>query len=183
MRTLLSFLPFLLFAILGGPFGETAALAVAALAAAALIAGERRAGRQPKLLEVGGAVLFALLFLVAFFRGGTLPPGAIRLAVDLGLFAIVAGSILAGRPFTIQYAKESVPEEFWDHPRFRRVNYLISGAWAAAFAVMVAAEATMLLAPGMPRALGYGLVAAAMVGAALFTRRMSRQGARAAARQ
>ena len=178
MRTLLGFLPFLVFAVASRPLGEPAALAAAALAAAALALRERRAGRRPKLLELGGGVLFALLFIVALARGGALSAGAIRFSVDLGLFAIVAGSILAGRPFTIQYAKETVPREYWDHPRFRRVNYLISGVWAAAFAVMVAAEAAMLASPRIPQELGYGIVAAALVAAALLTRRMSRAGGR-----
>jgi hypothetical protein len=40
----------------------------------------------------------------------------------------------------------------------------------------------MMLLPAMPRALGYGLVAAAMAGAVLFTRRMARRGERGAAR-
>jgi hypothetical protein len=182
MRTLLGFLPFLLFAVLTGPLGAPAALGAAAVTAAVLILSERRAGRQPKLLEVAGGLLFALLFFVALARGGALSAGAIRFSVDLGLFAIVAGSLLAGRPFTLQYARETVPEEYWDHPRFRRINYLISGAWAFAFAVMVAAEGAMMLLPAMPRALGYGLVAAAMLGAVLFTRRMSRQGERGTAR-
>jgi hypothetical protein len=65
----------------------------------------------------------------------------VRLAVDAGLLGIVLVSLAIGRPFTIQYAREQVPEQFWASPIFTSVNRAITWVWAAAFAVMVAADA------------------------------------------
>ncbi|MBA2649610.1 MAG: hypothetical protein H0U75_08485 [Legionella sp.] len=50
-----------------------------------------------------------------------------------GLSLIVLISLLIGKPFTIQYAKESVPKEKWQHPLFIRINYLLSGFWLIMF--------------------------------------------------
>jgi hypothetical protein len=44
-------------------------------------------------------------------------------------------------PFTLQHARESVPHEFWTSPIFMTTNRRITGVWAAAFAVMTAADA------------------------------------------
>jgi hypothetical protein len=41
---------------------------------------------------------------------------AVRLAVDAGLLAIVLASLAAGRRFTLQYARERVPEQYWHAP-------------------------------------------------------------------
>ena len=45
------------------------------------------------------------------------------------------GSIAVRRPFTISYAKEGVPEEFWDTDIFLQINNAISARWGGAFAV------------------------------------------------
>ncbi|MDR7866922.1 MAG: hypothetical protein RIN56_08870 [Sporomusaceae bacterium] len=42
-------------------------------------------------------------------------------------------SMLVKRPFTLAYAREKVDPQYWYHPQFLRVNYIITGAWAVAF--------------------------------------------------
>jgi hypothetical protein len=46
----------------------------------------------------------------------------------------VIATLVVRKPFTLPYAKEDAPEEFWDSPVFLRINYVISSVWAAAFA-------------------------------------------------
>jgi len=43
---------------------------------------------------------------------------------------------VALRPFTEQYARESVPQQYWDSPRFHAVNCRISAVWAVAVTVI-----------------------------------------------
>ena len=50
-------------------------------------------------------------------------------------------SLAIGRPFTLQYARERVPEPIWALPVFYTTNRLITAVWAGAFAVLVAADA------------------------------------------
>jgi hypothetical protein len=73
------------------------------------------------------------------------------------------------RPFTLQYAREQVPEEFWGSQEFVRTNYVITAAWAAAFAIMVIAEACIVYVPSVPRRLGLLVTILAIVAAVKFT--------------
>src|ERR1700704_2041207 len=53
--------------------------------------------------------------------------------VALALF--VCATLIARRPFTVAYAKERAPQEYWDSALFLHINYAISAVWAAAFTV------------------------------------------------
>jgi len=53
-----------------------------------------------------------------------------------GTFALIAwGSLLAGAPFTAEYARDAVPPEYWADPAFRRVNAIITAVWGAVFVI------------------------------------------------
>ena len=49
--------------------------------------------------------------------------------------ALALGSVLVRNPFTLSYARESTPNEYWETPEFLSLNYLISWVWVAAFVV------------------------------------------------
>jgi hypothetical protein len=141
-----------------------------ALIAVALVVRDRiTPGKVPKLFEVGTAVLFAGLALYTVWGGTTWSVIGVRLCVDTGLFLIVLISMAAGRPFTLQYARERVALEFWDRPEFVRTNYVITGVWALAFAVMAVAELALLYVPGFSPRAGIMAVILALVGAVKFT--------------
>ena len=133
--------PWLLFSFMTHREGAGAA-GYAGLAAAALgvvlMWRSVRSGRRVKILDVAGAVLFALLSVAAFAGG---PAAAIwvtdygRAAATFTLAAVMLGSV-AIMPFTEQYARESVPPEAWSSPTFRATNRRISLAWGAAVLVM-----------------------------------------------
>jgi hypothetical protein len=127
-------------------------------------------GRSVKLLSAGSAIVFAGL---ACYRGLVDPAmsaSAMHLAVDGGVFAIALGSILARFPFTLQYALESVPAETAAMPGFLQANYVISGAWALATALMIAANVLMIYVPGLPIWTGLAIAFAARNSALYFTR-------------
>jgi hypothetical protein len=139
-QILLGFLPWIAFSVVATRVGPgavgTAALLAFAVAAGLLVHSMVR-GRSPKLLEVAGAVTFALagiwatvspasdVVLASYGRGGA----ALILAALIFL-------TLPVRPFTEQYARESVPEQYWHSPQFHAINRRISAAWGAAVAVM-----------------------------------------------
>jgi len=143
---------------------------VGALLCLAAVAVDLVRGRTVKLLSAGSAIVFAGL---ACYRGLIDPQisaAAMRLAVDVGVFAIALGSIVARFPFTLQYAVESEPAETAAMPGFRRANYVISGAWALATALMIAANVTMIYVPGLPIWAGLAIAFAARNSALYFTR-------------
>lgn len=168
MGVLLAFAPFLTFVVVERLIGVQPGLIAAAVVAVIVLLRDL-SRKTVKVLDVGTALLFAGLAIYKHFAHPDWSVIAVRLRVDLGLFLIVLVSILLRRPFTLQYAREQVPREFWNSPEFVRTNYVITGVWAAAFAVMVLAEAAVLYLPGMPKSLGVLVTVLAIVGAMKFT--------------
>ena len=72
------------------------------------------------------------------------------------------------QPFTIQYARERVARTLWDNPVFVRTNYIITGVWAVAFAVMVIADVSLLRIPAVPASISIIATVLALVGAIQF---------------
>jgi hypothetical protein len=170
MGILLAFAPFISFAIIDRVAGPLAGLSAGAIVAFILLARDGLvAGRSVKILDIGTALLFAGLVLYSLLAKPIWSVIAVRLCVDSGLLLIVLVSLAVGRPFTMQYAREQVKPEFWSSSQFRRTNYLITGVWALAFAVMVATELILLYAPGLPPRIGIIVIILALVGAVKFT--------------
>ena len=137
---------FLLIQVVSTDVGLWAALIVAVLNAGRDWA---RAG-SPKVLELGTMVLFAALAIFTTAEHWKWTVMAVRLSVDAGLLAIVLVSLAIGRPFTLQYARERVPEQFWHLPLFLTINRRITWAWAGAFATMVTIHAVVVFLPAVP---------------------------------
>ncbi|HEX3865061.1 MAG TPA: hypothetical protein VHY35_25520 [Stellaceae bacterium] len=170
MGILLAFAPFIAFALVDRLIGPTEGLVTGALVSGALLVRDwMTPGRTPKILEIGTAILFVGLALYAVLWAGTLSVIGVRLCVDAGLLVIVLVSIAIGRPFTLQYAREQVAPEFWGRPEFIHTNYVITGVWALAFAVMTIAELALLYVPGLPPRVGVITIVLALVGAVKFT--------------
>jgi hypothetical protein len=170
MGILLGFAPFLVFAVVDQWGGTREGLIAGALVSLGLLIRDLSITRRaPKVLEIGTTILFGSLALYSIWSGPAWSILGVRLLVDVGLLLIVLISMAIGRPFTIQYAREQVPRERWDSARFRQVNYVITGAWAAAFVVIVIADLIMLDVPTIPRWVGVLVTVAALVGAIKFT--------------
>jgi hypothetical protein len=136
----------------------------------ATIAIDRARGRSLKILPAFSAIVFAGIaaWLIAIDPG--LSDKAVRLAVDVGIFTVSIGSMLVGRPFTMQYALESVPAEIAGMPGFSRANYIITAVWTAATLLMLLANAAILYVPGLPIWLGLAVAFAARNSAVFFTK-------------
>jgi hypothetical protein len=171
MKILLAFAPFIAFVIIERLVSVPVGLAAGAVVSAILILSDLRKGnRQIKILEGGTFILFAGLTVYAFSVGGaTWPIAAVRLCVDGGLLLIVLASIALRRPFTLQYARESATPAQWNNPAFIRANYIITAAWAAAFAVMVVADLILVYLPNLPHSIAIVATILALYSAMKFT--------------
>jgi hypothetical protein len=147
-----------------------ASVFAAAAIGLAVIALDFIRGRSLKWLGAGSAVLFAALGLTLTLIDPTLGNSAVKLSVDAGIFAISLTSMLIGRPFTLQYAREAVAAETATMPGFLRANYIITAAWTAAALVMMVANLAMLYVPGLPFWLGLAIAFAARNSAVYFTK-------------
>jgi hypothetical protein len=133
--------PWILYSLVEGENRLELSAAVALGLAVVILAINWIKGSSPKMLEYSDVVYFAgLAIVVAFSSAAThdwleLWGGEVA---NVALLVITLGSVLIRRPFTLQYAREDTPREFWDQPEFLRVNYLITWVWIAAFAIEAA---------------------------------------------
>lgn len=182
MGILLGFAPYVAFFIVVR-IGAIAAAMWAAFGVALLVAlyGNWRGG-SPKILEIGAIGLFGGLAVFTAITQWEWTLMGLRLAVDLGLLAIVLISIAIGRPFTMQYAREQVAEEYWHTPLFLAVNRHISWVWTAAFAALVVAHAATVCSL-VPVWVDPVVTVLALVYAASFTARYPARARKAAGLQ
>ncbi len=166
---LLAFAPFIAFALLNHFVDPTTALIAAALVSLGLIAREVLTGRSAKILEVGTCILFVGLAVYSYLSAADWPVVGVKLAVDIGLLLIVLFSLVVGRPFTLQYAREQAPPEVWNSPEFARTNWVITLVWFGAFAVLIAADLVLLYMPDVPHRISILVTIAALYGAFKFT--------------
>lgn len=133
------FAPWIAMAVLAGPDRLVLAAAVA-LGLALLSLGLGLAVHMsPKILDVAGIAFFGVLVVISIVASDATREWLEFYAGDLSnavIFAIALLSIVIRQPFTIQYARESTPREYWHSPLFLHINYVLTWAWVAAFAVM-----------------------------------------------
>jgi hypothetical protein len=127
----LAFIPWVLFTLIAQHSTLKAGAAVALIGSLA-IAGRSIAAGRPKLLELGAVLAFAGLTVVAFTVDGSTGAWVARYAraTAAALLALIALGSLLFTPFTEQYARESVPREFWSSPRFKQINRQLTLMWA-----------------------------------------------------
>lgn len=170
MGALLAFAPFLAFAVVtrfaGAAWGLQAAAVLSLCLVAWDIVGRKR---SPKILEIGSLVLFGALAIYTLAARPEWSVAGVRLFVDGGLLLIVLISIGVRQPFTLQYAREATDPSIWQHPAFKRANYIITAVWALAFAAMVLADLLWVYVPTLPPMVGVIVTIAALVGAVKFT--------------
>lgn len=148
MSLLFTFLPWIVYAVLGGHTaasqqrGTLAALAVTVL----VIAYKRRAGSafDALIIEIGSAVFFAAIAAAAFVapHSGLLTYSA---ALSSAALAVIAwASLAAGHPFTLGIAKQTSPREMWSQPAFLHSNMIITAIWAVSFTASAAVLAVAI---------------------------------------
>jgi hypothetical protein len=139
LKILLGFLPWILFGILAGPplIRLEAALAVALAATLAL--GWKQL-RQRFFLTWGSLLFFLVSFILVAGLKNLWVVEHMDIVVRATLAAIAWASIIAGRPFALQYARESVPEAYWQTPEFIHTGYFISMVWGIIFLIALGAS-------------------------------------------
>jgi hypothetical protein len=92
-----------------------------------------------KLLELGAVVAFLGFSVVAFAADHATGLWLARYsrAIAAALLALIAFGSLLFTPFTEQYARDSVPRQFWGSTTFKATNRRLTTMWACVFAAMV----------------------------------------------
>jgi hypothetical protein len=170
MTIFLILAPYGAFALLMLVTSATASLFAAAAICLAVIAFDIVRGRSIKILGAGSVIVFTAVGGYLALVDSTLSNSAVKLAIDIGIFLVSLGSIVARVPFTLQYAREVVDAETAKLPGFVSANYAITWVWTAASLLMMAGNIAMLYVPGLPLWLGLLVAFAARNSAICFTK-------------
>jgi len=170
MAIFLILAPYGVFTLLMLVTSATVSVFAAAAACLAVIAIDVAHGRSVKILAAGSVIVFVAIGLTLVLLEPALSTLAVKLSVDVGIFVISLGSLLLRRPFTLQYAVESVPAEIAAMPGFLRANYMITSAWTAAALLMMASNIALLYIPGLPIWSSLAVAFAARNSAIYFTK-------------
>jgi hypothetical protein len=132
------FAPWIVMSVIEGPqrFELAAGLAFATSCAIALA--NWLVGVRPKVLDDVGMAFFAGLIVAGLLVDQAGHRWLDRYSADISnltIALIALGSIIARRPFTVQYAHETTPREHWETPRFMHINYLVTWVWTGAFVI------------------------------------------------
>lgn len=130
--------PWILLSVVGSPGHYEAAIAIAfGFSFLVLWAGHRRSDRLHSL-TLFGVIFFGVLLVVRVLVGSDIETWLSTWTGEMSNIALTAFAVttlVVRRPFTLSYAKDMTPEEFWDTPGFRRTNFIVTAVWAAAFAL------------------------------------------------
>ena len=134
--------PWIVMSLLAGPGRFEESVSTALGLSILLIYLRLRRGNSLKALEVFEVVYFGTLAIIGLLASDALITWLEEWSGEMSSLALAAftfGSLLVGNPFTLPYAKETTPREYWDSLVFLRVNRVITLVWALAFTVAAAA--------------------------------------------
>jgi UDP-N-acetylmuramyl pentapeptide phosphotransferase/UDP-N-acetylglucosamine-1-phosphate transferase len=132
----IGFVPWIVYWVLiGNTSFLTSSLVAAALFVLQIVIDVRKK-RQPKTLEIGGLIFFAVMVVVALFTNDSDVERWVSPLSTAAILVIAVIGVLAGRPFVRDYAVETVSPEIAQTESFRRVTVQLTWVWIAAFAVM-----------------------------------------------
>ena len=132
LTILLSFAPWIAYSLItGGTLASKEAAVITAVVLSVALNFDKL--KKGFVLDWGTIIFFILLGGCIFLFPNLKFLQYTGIISDLVVALIVAISIILRKPFTIQYAKESVPKYLWQAKGFIKVNYTITFAWGVSF--------------------------------------------------
>jgi hypothetical protein len=135
---LIGLVPWVLFTIIA----EHGTLKIAAISALVIAIGvcvySAQGGGRPKLIEGAAVVTFAVFTVIALVADPSLSHWLTRYAraIAAAALALLVFASLLFVPFTEEYARERVPQQYWNSSQFKAVNRRLTALWGAIFLVM-----------------------------------------------
>jgi all-trans-retinol 13,14-reductase len=142
----LGFVPWMAYWILSGA-GVRPGGVVVAFATALLVCGWPLRRGRPKPVELVALAFFGANLAVWLVFGALLPAIHDAVLVSGALATMAWGTLLAGSPFTAQYARQDWPREYWRAPLFLRINALLTAVWGVVFTTNAGLGALAIIRP------------------------------------
>jgi hypothetical protein len=134
----IALIPWVLFTIIA----DHGTLKIASLASIVIAIGvcvySARDGKRPTMIEYAAVATFIAFAIVAFVADASVTQFLTRYAraIAAGVLSVLVFGSLLFVPFTEEYARQTVPPEYWSSPRFKRINRRLTAMWGGIFAVM-----------------------------------------------
>ena len=175
---LLGFAPLIVYGILAGSSVPSVTLALGASAATTILVGHPDL-RKGMILPWTSLCLFgSALFAIGVLGMSWIIP-SMGILIYATLAAVTFGSIAAGIPFTLQYARDMVDPRIQGHPLFLRTNLLMTGVWGGAFSLNLILCLVALAVPGfwgrVVQSLTYAVLLAGIAFTLWFPERVRRE--------
>src|SRR3990167_162367 len=126
------FLPWILYSIFYGTNPDRFMLAIGVALNSSVLVDWKELKAGFILTRCTFAYFALLLILAALFHWPWLQTNT-WLISNCVLAAIALGSALIKKPFTMQYAKLEVAEQYWNGPLFKQINYTLTIMWGIIF--------------------------------------------------
>lgn len=134
LKILIGFSPWLIyFALLGSTAKQNRIAIIAALIA--VIVFNYKELRKGFILAWGTALFFVALLIISYLTKDEWIINNGNFISNIALTLIVWFSLIIKKPFSLQYARETTPEVFWNMPGFIRVNRIITFVWGIALSI------------------------------------------------
>ena len=134
IKLLLAFAPWIVFGLIAGQSIFSLEMAIIISLVLTLVLGYKQM-RKWYILPWVTFIFFILAFIVIILLKYLWVASYMGILSYTTLAAVTWGSILVGKPFTIQYAKEEVDETLWNNPKFKRSNDIITAFWGVIFII------------------------------------------------
>lgn len=118
------------------------------VAAITSIVFEWNALKKGFILSWGTLTFFIFMLIAVVVLKSELAIKYVYVVSHIGLAIIAWTSLILRRPFTIQYAMESVSEDKWRHPLFLKINYILTSVWGVIFLAGLGLNVIRLYYPG-----------------------------------
>lgn len=166
-KMILSFAPWIAFLIISGPTMFRLKLGIFVAAILVVVMGVTRLHRG---VILWAGVLFFLYALIAVVWMNNM--WSVRYMGVLANGTLAAGTwltVLMGKPFTLDYAKEHTDPSLWDSPVFLKTNYVITCAWGVVFIIGVLNAWLKMQHLAVPHWVFEAVQYSCMLGAMFFT--------------
>jgi carotenoid cleavage dioxygenase-like enzyme len=169
LKIIFGFLPWILYFILVGATRQQHLVAIAA-ALITTLALDFNQLKKGFILTWGTLIFFVLLLAATLLVSSNWPEVHANLLANSALAVIAWFSLAINKPFTLQYAREQVAEEFWQSPSFMRINQIITAVWATSFLIAISLNVLRLYSVTMDAWLYQTLSYAPSIFAIWFTK-------------
>lgn len=166
-KMILSFAPWIAFLIISGPSMFRLKLGIIVAAILVVVMGVTRLHRGVVLWAGVLFFIYALISVVWLNNMWTVQ--------HMGILAngtLAAGTwltVLMGKPFTLDYAKEHTDPSLWNTPTFMKTNYVLTSAWGVVFLIGVLNAWLKMQPLGIPAWVFEMAQYSCMLGAMFFT--------------